>query len=61
MPEEIAQKATLFTPFQSPTDGIPLPKKFTFPFYYEPHPLSILAAKELQNHLNTQTEWEHNL
>ena len=60
MPEEVAQKVNLFTPFQLPTDGISLPKKFTFPFYYEPHPLSILAAKELQNHLNNQTEWEHN-
>jgi len=36
------------------------PERFTFPFYYEPHPLSLLAAKELQNYLETQTEWQHN-
>ncbi|MCK5697857.1 MAG: RNA pseudouridine synthase, partial [Gammaproteobacteria bacterium] len=26
----------------------------------EPHPLCLLAAKELQQHLNTQTQWQHN-
>lgn len=51
---------SLFIPFQQPTDNYTLPKKFTFPFYYEPHPLCLLAAKELQNHLTTQTEWQHN-
>jgi tRNA pseudouridine32 synthase/23S rRNA pseudouridine746 synthase len=40
--------------------GINLPKKFTFPFYYEPHPLSVLAAKQLQNYLETQTDFIHN-
>ncbi|RUA28082.1 MAG: RNA pseudouridine synthase, partial [Bacteroidetes bacterium] len=34
--------------------------KFTFPFFYQPHQLCELAAKELQEHLNTQTEWKHN-
>ena len=60
MPQKNDQKAKLFTPFQLSTDGIPLPEKFTFPFYYEPHELSVLAAKELQHHLNTQKEWQHN-
>lgn len=40
--------------------GIPLPKKFTFPFYYEPHALSVLAAKDLQAYLETQTDFTHN-
>lgn len=40
--------------------GINLPKKFTFPFYYEPHALSILAANQLQNYLETQTDFVHN-
>lgn len=40
--------------------GINLPDKFTFPFYYEPHPLSVLAAKQLQNYLETQTDFTHN-
>lgn len=49
-----------FTAFRQPTDHLPLPEKFTFPFYYEPHPLCLLAAEELQRHLELQTEWEHN-
>ncbi|MFI0429511.1 pseudouridine synthase [Mariniflexile sp. HMF6888] len=40
--------------------GISLPNKFTFPFYYEPHPLSVLAARQLQNYLETQTDFTHN-
>lgn len=37
--------------FQTSIDGIELPERFTFPFYYEPHPISLLAAKELQYYL----------
>ncbi|CAH8283268.1 tRNA pseudouridine32 synthase/23S rRNA pseudouridine746 synthase [Mariniflexile fucanivorans] len=40
--------------------GIALPQKFTFPFYYEPHPLSLLAAEQLQQYLVTQNDFEHN-
>ena len=46
--------------FKEPIDHIPLPDKFTFPFYYEPHPLSILAANELQAYIKNQTDFEHN-
>lgn len=49
-----------FQPFKTNISGISLPAKFTFPFYYEPHELSILAAKELQEYLTTQTDFEHN-
>lgn len=49
-----------FTAFKSPTVGIDLPERFTFPFYYQPHPLSVLAAQELQEHLMTQNDWTHN-
>jgi len=49
-----------FTPFQSPISEYTLPERFTFPFYYEPHPLSLLAAKELQMYIENQTAWEHN-
>ena len=37
-----------------------LPARFTFPFYYEPHPLTKLAAVELQHYLETQTAFDHN-
>ena len=46
--------------FKNDISKIKLPKKFTFPFYYEPHQLSILAAKELQKYLETQTDFKHN-
>ena len=48
-----------FIHFKELIDGYSLPKRFTFPFYYEPHPLCILAVKELQHHLETQKEWQH--
>lgn len=40
--------------------GIALPERFTFPFYYEPHPLTKIASSELQHYLETQTELDHN-
>lgn len=42
-----------FRQFQSDISLINKPKKFTFPFYYEPHPLSIVASEELQRELET--------
>ena len=49
-----------FIHFNQAIDSYALPKAFTFPFYYQPHPLCVLAAKELQEHLETQTQWQHN-
>lgn len=49
-----------FTKFKASITRFSLPEKFTFPFYYEPHPLSVLAAKELQAYLETQTDFDHN-
>ena len=50
----------IFQSFKSDISGISLPEKFTFPFYYEPHQLSIIAATALQDYLETQTNFEHN-
>lgn len=44
----------------SSVNGITVPERFTFPFYYEPHPLTQIAAAELQHYLETQTELDHN-
>lgn len=41
-------------------NGIPLPKKFTFPFFYEPHHLTRIAVAELQNYLEYHLQIEHN-
>lgn len=51
--------ARCFTYFTSAIDGYDLPEAFTFPFYYEPHPLCILAAEQLQSHIEQQTVWQH--
>ncbi|WP_445719337.1 pseudouridine synthase [Flavobacterium sp.] len=51
---------SIFQPFKTTISGISLPEKFTFPFYYEPHELSIIASNELQAYLETQTDFEHN-
>ncbi|MCA1897691.1 RluA family pseudouridine synthase [Shewanella putrefaciens] len=49
-----------FTSFSQAIDAYALPQRFTFPFYYEPHPLCVIAAEELQHHLETQNDWQHN-
>jgi tRNA pseudouridine32 synthase/23S rRNA pseudouridine746 synthase len=48
-----------FTSFKESIDSYSLPQRFTFPFYYQPHPLCLLATKELQHYLATQQEWQH--
>ena len=48
-----------FTTFKSDISSFSLPKRFTFPFYYEPHPISKLAANELQIQIENQTDWKH--
>ena len=49
-----------FQKFKTDISEIKLPEKFTFPFYYEPHPLVKIAAKELQYYLENQTDFKHN-
>lgn len=47
------------TSFSENTDQIPLPERFTYPFYYQAHPLAKLAVEQLQQHLISQTDWQH--
>ena len=49
-----------FQHFKTAISGIALPKKFTFPFYYEPHILAKIATAELQTYLENQTDFDHN-
>ncbi|MCA4806724.1 RluA family pseudouridine synthase [Myroides odoratimimus] len=49
----MSQPKAIFRKFTSDVQSITLPTKFTFPFYYEPHPLTVLAAEELQRELST--------
>ena len=50
----------LFTSFKESIDSYDLPERFTFPFYYQPHPLCLLAVEQLQEFLETQSNWQHN-
>ncbi|MDP5145791.1 pseudouridine synthase [Shewanella sp. ULN5] len=37
-----------------------LPARFTFPFYYQPHPICLQAAQQLQQDLLINNPWQHN-
>lgn len=47
-----------FHPLESASET--LPEQFTFPFYYTPHPLCVIAANLVKDYLSTQTDFEHN-
>ncbi len=48
-----------FHTFKSLIKDIDLPKNFTYPFNYEPHPLSVLAANQLQDLILNSPPWQH--
>jgi tRNA pseudouridine32 synthase/23S rRNA pseudouridine746 synthase len=50
---------SIFKYFQTDVSSISLPERFTFPFYYDPHPLALVAVKELQDYLSVQTNFTH--
>lgn len=47
--------------FASPIDAIALPRRFPSPFQADPHPLCVLAARELQDYLRQQAPWAEEL
>lgn len=49
-----------FTAFEESIHVSALPLRFTFPFNYKPHPISLLAAEKLQYYLLNQKDWAHN-
>lgn len=57
MSTEAQNKIIYFTEAQ--LKGVTLPDRFTFPFFYEPHPLTEMAATQLQQHLETAVQ-DHN-
>lgn len=48
-----------FTSFKAEIKSHTLPERFTFPFYYQPHPLCLLASKELQQQLELSDTKAH--
>ena len=47
--------------FTTSISDIPLPERFTYPFCYTPHPLCVMAAKEVQHYLSKQNNWQEEL
>lgn len=43
--------------FQQEISYLPLPRRFTYPFQYRPHPLCVMAAEQLQAYLSGQAQW----
>ena len=50
-------KSIVFNTFKSAVSEVELPERFTFPFYYEPHPLTKIAAEELMQFLEKEEVW----
>lgn len=60
----ISENPDCFIHFLEPVEGIELPSWFTFPFYYDPHPLALVAVAELQEFLEKSAPsygWEFGL
>lgn len=51
------QTDKFFIPFSQTIDTFSLPKSFDL---NSPHPLAVTAAKDLQQYLQVQKDWEHN-
>lgn len=57
----MATKSHFFIPLTKPIGDRVVPTQFTLMQGNDaPHPLCVLAAKELQNYLQNQNEWQHN-
>jgi tRNA pseudouridine32 synthase/23S rRNA pseudouridine746 synthase len=51
----------MYHAFQSSVDGVSLPAKFTCPFFHTPHSLCDVAADEVCEYLETQSQWAEEL
>lgn len=49
-----------FWRFKEDISGVSLPEKFTFPFHFDPHPLCVKAAEQLQDYIQNTSKWDHN-
>ncbi|AZG72383.1 RluA family pseudouridine synthase [Shewanella livingstonensis] len=56
----MAVNNTCFIPFNDSIADHRLPESFTFPFYYQPHPICLQAAEQLQQELLNPNPWQHN-
>lgn len=47
--------------FTCDIEGMELPRQFTFPFHYTPHPLCVAAARQVQQYVASREEWADEL
>ncbi|MBR4047169.1 MAG: RNA pseudouridine synthase [Bacteroides sp.] len=57
----MCNKENRFHPYLADISQVELPARFTYPFCYKPHPLSVLAAEEVKEYLSKQTQWHEEL
>lgn len=43
--------------FDTSTTGVELPRQFTFPFHYTPHPLCVMAVRQVQRYVASRSDW----
>ena len=41
--------------------AVAAPQQFTCPFYYEPHPLALMAVEQVQRYVTSRTDWTDEL
>jgi tRNA pseudouridine32 synthase/23S rRNA pseudouridine746 synthase len=56
----MVMKDDFFIAFKQTISPAELPRQFTLTVNNEPHPLCVIAARELQAYLENQKEWRHN-
>lgn len=54
-------KSEKFHPFGPEADAVAMPQQFTCPFLYEPHPLTLMAVREVQRYVETRNDWADEL
>lgn len=59
MKEEHTTLEDYWWDFEQVPDDVTLPKRFPFPFHYEPHIIAQAACRQLQNYLANQTDWQY--
>lgn len=47
--------------FDIDTTGMELPRQFTFPFHYTPHPLCVAASRQVQQYVASRHDWAKEL
>ena len=53
--------AVMLHPLPACVEDVSVPKQFTYPFCYEPHPLCVAAADEVRRYVGQHEEWKEEL